>query len=117
MNNQIESTILDIIRPYTTFARPISQYDIADDYIRRCGEHITPRTVRKVIESLIEQGYPIISTPHEPGGYCYGGADSEALQCYRRLRKKGIKVLLRARRILRNHRNRRGQLSLLEGIN
>lgn len=118
MNSQIESTILDIIRPYTTFARPISQYDIAHIYnfqnynFRGC-RFITPRTVRKVIESLIEQGYPIISTPHEPGGYCWGGSDGEALQCYRRLRKKGIKVLLRARRILRNHRNRRGQLSLI----
>jgi len=111
MNSQIESTIIDIIRPYTTFARPINQYDITDDYVRRRGEHITPRTVRKVIESLIEQGYPIISTSCEPGGYCWRGAEGEALACYRQLRRKAIKEMIRARWTLRN--SRRGQLSLL----
>ena len=111
MNSQIESTIIDIIRPYTTFARPINQYDITDDYVRRRGEHITPRTVRKVIESLIEQGYPIISTSKEPGGYCWRGAEGEALTCYRQLRRKAIKEMIRARWTLRN--SRRGQLSLI----
>ena len=111
MNSQIESIIIDIIRPYTTFARPINQYDITDDYVRRRGEHITPRTVRKVIESLIEQGYPIISTSCEPGGYCWRGAEGEALACYRQLRRKAIKEMIRARWTLRN--SRRGQLSLI----
>ena len=116
MNKQVENTIINIIRHYPTLARPINQYDIADEYMSRCNEHIAPRTVRRVIESLIEQGYPIISTPHEPGGYCWEGDKGEALACYRRLRKKGLKVLLRARRILRNYRNGQGQLSLLEKV-
>ena len=115
MNKPIdEAIIINIIRPYTTLARPINQYDIADDYTRRLNEHITPRTVRKVIESLIEQGYPILSTPPEPGGYCWGGSAGEVLQCYRRLRRKALKEMLRARWTLRNYRNRRGQLSLME---
>ena len=104
MNKHIENTIANIIRRYPTLARPINQYDIADEYMARCNEPIAPRTVRRVIESLIEQGYPIISTPHEPGGYCWEGETGEALACYRRLRKKGLKVMLRARRILRNSR-------------
>ena len=112
MNSQIESTIIDIIKPHTDFAFTINQYDIADEYMTRRGEHITPRTVRKVIESLIEQGYPIISTSCEPGGYCYGGNTGEALACYRQLRRKAIKEMIRARWTLRN--SRRGQLSLLE---
>ena len=116
MNKHIENTIINIIRHYPTLARPINQYAIADEYMSRCSDHITPRTVRNVIVSLIEQGYPIISTPHEPGGYCWEGDSGEALACYRRLRKKGLKVLLRARRILRNYRNGQGQLSLLEKV-
>ena len=116
MNKQIENTIISIIRHYPTLARPISQYDIADEYKDRGNGKIAPRTVRRAIESLIEQGYPIISTPHEPGGYCWEGDKGEALACYRRLRKKGLKVLLRARRILRNYRNGQGQLSWLEKV-
>ena len=112
MNSQIESTIIDIIRPHTDFAITINQYGIADEYMTRRGEHITPRTVRKVIESLIEQGYPIISTSKEPGGYCYQGEENEALQCYKRLRHNGIKILLRARNVLRN--SRQGQQVLFK---
>ena len=115
MNKPIdEATIISIIKRYITLAKPINQHRIAEEYMWRTNEHITPRTVRKVIESLIEQGYPILSTPHEPGGYCWGGGDGEALECYRRLRRKAIKEMLRARWTLRNYRNRRGQLSLME---
>ena len=118
MNKQIDSqVIVDIIKRYTTLAKPINQHKIAEEYMWRTNEHITSRTVRKVIESLIEQGEPIISTPgnnkDNPGGYCYGGNTGEALECYKRLRRKAIKEMLRARWTLRNCRNRRGQLRLI----
>jgi len=109
------ATILSIIKSRPDLANAISQHDIANEFILRRNENITPRRVRRIIESLIEQGEPIISTPHNPGGgYSYGGAEGEAIQCYRRLRRKGVKILLRARRILRNERNRRGQLGLFD---
>jgi len=111
MNNH-NSTILDIIKSHQSLSDPINQYQIADEFILRRGQKITARRVRLIIEELIEDGQPIISTPHSPGGYCWGGRENEAIECYRRLRKKGIKILLRARRILRNERNRRGQLEL-----
>ena len=115
MNKPInEATIINIIKSYTTLTKPINQHRIAEEYMWRTNEHITPRTVRKVIESLIEQGYLILSTPHEPGGYCYDGVGNEALECYKRLRRKAIKEMLRARWTLRNYRNRRGQLRLVE---
>jgi len=107
------ATILAIIksRPHN-LANAISQNDIANEFILRRNENITPRRVRRIIESLIEDGEPIISTPHNPGGYCYRGKNNEAIECYKRLRRKGIRVLLRARRILRNERSRRGQLEM-----
>ena len=114
-----EATIAYIIRAYKSFDNTISQYGIADAYTQRQMINITPRRVRKLIEKLIEKGYPIISTPHKPGGYCWFSYDSERLECYRRLRKKGIRILLRARRINRNckaemdKREEKEQLSLL----
>jgi len=103
------ATILRIIKPYKDFSETINQHEIAERFMIIRNEEISPRRVRRIIEELIEQGEPIISTPHNPGGYCYGGAEGEAIECYKRLRRKGIRVLLRARRILRNERNRRGQ--------
>ena len=113
MTNNIESTIISIIRPHTSFDNTINQYEIAERYTMRRNEGIAPRRVRRIIEGLIEQGYPIISTPHNPGGYCYGGAENEALQCYKRLRRKALKEMLRARWTLRN--SRRGQLDIFGG--
>lgn len=107
MTNQ---RILSIIKPHISFNDTISQHEITDEYIARYGENITARKVRRVIESLIEQGEPIISTPHNPGGYCYGGAGNEVMECVKRLRRKGIKILLRARRLKKN--SQRGQLTL-----
>jgi len=109
-----EDIIIDIIKPHTDFADTINQHDIAAEFMEMRKEHITPRRVRRIIEELIEEGYPIISTPHNPGGYCWGGKEGEALECYKRLRRKGIKILVRARRILRN--NKIGQQRLLFDI-
>jgi len=106
-----EDIIIAIIKPHTSFDNTINQYEIAERYTMRRNEGIAPRRVRRIIEDLIEEGYPIISTPK--GGYCYGGKDTEALECYRRLRRQGIQIMLRARWTLRN--SRRGQLSLLGG--
>jgi len=106
------AVIISIIKPYQRFSDPISQYEIADEYKLRWGESITPRRVRLIIEDLIEEGYPIISTPHNPGGYCWKGADGEALECYKRLRRKAAKEFKRARHVLMNMY--KGQLSLFD---
>ena len=115
------TTILRIIKEHADFSNTINQYEIADEYMLRRGEPITARRVRLIIEELIDDGEPIISTPHNPGGgYCWYGKDGEALECYRRLRKKGIKILVRARKLRRNclaekaRRREWEQLSLLE---
>lgn len=108
-----EDIIIDIIKPHKDFSDTINQYEIAAEFMEMRNEHITPRRVRRIIEELIENGCPILSTPNYPnGGYCWGGADGEALECYKRLRKKGLKILLRARRILKN--KYKGQLSLFK---
>jgi len=101
--NDHNATILRIIKSQpNNLANAISQNDIANEFILRRNENITPRRVRRIIESLIEQGEPIISTPHSPGGYCWGGADDEATECVNRLRKKACKIFIRARRLKRN---------------
>lgn len=111
MNYNMEAAIISIIKPHPTFSDRINQHEIANEYMIRQNMEITPRRVRRIIEELIKDGCPIISSPRQgEGGYCWGGADGEAIQCYKRLRRKGIKILLRARRILRN--SMKGQLDL-----
>ena len=105
-----EATIAFIIMAKTSLSDTINQNDIADEFMIRRQTFIEPRKVRKIIERLIEYGYPILSTPRHPGGYCWDKRDGDALECYKRLRRKGIKILLRARRILRNHNN--GQIKM-----
>lgn len=105
-----EDMIIDIIRPHLDFSDTINQHQIAAEFMEIRSEHMTPRRVRRIIEELIEDGYPIISTPIEPGGYCFGGKGDEALQCYKRLRRKGIKILVRARQKLRNSKRGQGVL-------
>ncbi len=107
-----EDIIIDIIRPHRDFSNTINQHEIVDEFMETREEYITPRRVRRVIEELIKNGEPIISTPHTPGGYCYKGGTGEAIECVNRLRRKGVKILLRARRILRN--SRRGQQELFD---
>ena len=72
MNKQIdEATIIDIISTRIGKPTAINQHDIADEYILATGEHITARTIRKAIEELRFEGYPILSTTEYPGGYHY----------------------------------------------
>jgi len=78
MNKQIDSqVILDITKTRIGKPEAINQYDIADEYIRRTGNYITARTVRKAIEDLRFEGYPILSSTDEPGGYYYPATRSE----------------------------------------
>jgi len=105
-----EEIIIRIIKPHKDFASTINQHEIAIEFMEARDECISGRAVRKIIEKLIEGGCPIISTPvHPNGGYAWGGNDGEALECYKRLRHKGIMIMIRARRILRNELNRKGQ--------
>ena len=102
MINNVEETIIAIIKPHTSFDNTINQYEIAERYMMRRNEGIAPRRVRMIIEGLIEQGYPIISTPHAKGGYCWGSREEEVTECVNRLRKGAAKIFIRARRLKRN---------------
>jgi len=106
-----QATIAETIYRHKDFSNAINQYDIAGEFMYTQEKHITTRKVRRIIEELIEEGYPIISTPVNPGGgYCWEGAEGEAIECVNRLRRKGIKILLRARWTKRNIK--RGQLKI-----
>ena len=76
-----EEIIIDIIKPHKDFSNTINQHDIAAEFMFEREERMTGRAVRKIIEKLIEEGAPIISTPVSPGGYCYQGKDDEYLEC------------------------------------
>ena len=112
------ATILSIIKSYIGDANKRTQAEITDECIARGGVNITERQTRIILRELIDNGYPILSTPS--GGYYWYETEEERKSCYKRLRHKGISILLRARNINRNclaekaQRVKREQLSLLE---
>ena len=98
-----EATVAAIIQVKQSFDDAINQFYIAEEYMNRTKEWITPRRVRRIIEKLIEKGLPVISTPHQPNpGYCWYTYDSERVECINRLRRKAAKIFIRALRINRN---------------
>ena len=107
-----DDIIIDIVKPHKDFSDTINQHKIAKEFKEVRIEPMTGRKVRKIIERLIEEGCPIISTPVDPGGYCWRGGPGEALECYKRLRRKAAKEFKRARNILMNIDG--GQLSLFD---
>ena len=110
--------ILSIIKSYVGDANKRTQAQITDECIARGGVNITERQTRVILRELIDEGYPILSTP--AGGYYWYDTEAERKECYSRLRHKGISILLRARNINRNclaekaRRKEWEQLSLLE---
>lgn len=92
--------ILSIIKSYVGDANKRTQAEITDECIARGGTNITERQTRIILRELIDEGAPIISTP--AGGYYWYSREAERIECYERLRHKGISILIRARRMNRN---------------
>ena len=94
MNKSIDSQVItSIIKLHKGKFQAINQHDIADEYIRQTGNHITTRTVRNVIEDLRFQKVPILSTPHDPGGYFWPATRGEYFEWKARERAKAEKQL------------------------
>ena len=112
------SIILRIIKSYIGDANKRTQAQITDECIARGGVNITERQTRIILRELIDNGAPIISTP--AGGYYWYDTEAERKACYKRLRHKGISILVRARRMSRNclvekaRRQEREQLEMFE---
>jgi hypothetical protein len=110
--NDLEKDILDILKSHIGEENKLTQYRIADKLgiVDKSNnqyfnfDYVSCRQVRRIIEDLIEQGYPIVSTPSNGGGYFWQDKPEEGLECYRRIRRQGIRLLLKARNILRNSR-------------
>ena len=78
MNKPIDSqVIIDIVKKNRGIGKATTQYDIADEYIKLTHDHITARTVRNKIEILRFKKIPILSTPHDPGGYFWPATRKE----------------------------------------
>jgi hypothetical protein len=106
---ELEKYILFIIKSHVGFDDAINQYKMTQK-INDIGGDTNCRQVRKVIEDLIKQGYPIISTPRNGGGYCYQKTTLEGVECWKRIRRQAIKLFIKARKIRSN--SRIGQLDL-----
>jgi len=127
MNNDIcrghkviyKEDIWDIIKEHVGDFNAINQYLIADKYMAWHNDSITERVVRKAIRKLRKEGYPILSTPHNPGGYFVPYSYKEVQEWRERMRKKAIKALAIINPVLKAcddmfPERGMGQLSLLE---
>jgi len=112
--NDLEKDILEILKSHVGNENKLTQYEITDKYNNIVSDvtekNIGCRYVRRIIEDLIEQGYPIVSTPSNGGGYHWQEKEQEGLDCAKRIRRQAIKLFLKARRIRANSRT--GQLDL-----
>lgn len=106
----LEKDILDILESHIGFENKINQYLLTDRLFWETNNHFACRKVRSTIENLITQGYPIISTPKNGGGYCLQKTNQEGLECYKRIQRQAVKLFLKARKIRAN--SRMGQMDL-----
>ena len=74
MNSQV---IVDIVKKRVGAKSALTQHIVAERYYLETGDEIEPRTVRKIIEGLRFEGYPILSTTDNPGGYHYPASMQE----------------------------------------
>ena len=98
MNKQIDSqVIVDIAKTRIGKPNALNQHRKAKIYKNLIGEHITPRTVRKAIEDLRFEGYPILSSTDEPGGYYYPASRREYFEWKDREMAKAKKQIAKLR--------------------
>ena len=121
MNHIEKEHIWNIIEERVGASNAISQYEIADKYIYWHNSNITERAFRIIIRKLRKEGYPILSTPHRPGGYFLPGSYVEAKDWLRWMRKKALKELAIIRPVLKSCNSMFpdrgiGQMSLLERV-
>jgi len=110
----LEKSILSILKSHVGEENKLTQYKIADKLgiVDKSNnqdfnfDYVSCRQVRRIIEDLIEQGYPIVSTPSNGGGYFWQYKPEEGLECARRIRRQAVKLFLKARRIRNNSRTR-----------
>jgi hypothetical protein len=113
MLTELEKDVLEIIKEeHIGYKNTITQDEITDIWNLgySFGIFVSSRQVRKAIASLINQGYPIISTPRNRGGYHWQEKPEEGLECAKRIKRQAVKLFLKARKIREN--SRVGQLSL-----
>jgi len=109
----LEKSILSILKSHVGDENKLTQYEITGIIYPSDNEYFDDskcRQVRLAIVNLIEQGYPIVSTPSNGGGYFWQDKPEEGLECARRIRRQAVKLFLKARRIRSNSRT--GQLDL-----
>ncbi len=60
------------------------------------------RAIRKAIEDLIDDGFPIYSVTESPAGYFFPSSVEEARQYSKALQKRAVRIFLRRRYIIRS---------------
>lgn len=60
------------------------------------------RKIRLLIEELIEEGYPILSSPTKPWGYFIATSIQEVKDCTDGLKSRAVQIFERRQRLIKN---------------
>jgi len=60
------------------------------------------RPIRKAIEMLIDNGFPVCSVTQDPAGYFFPADVDEARKYSKSLQQRAVRIFLRRRHIIRN---------------
>jgi hypothetical protein len=60
------------------------------------------RIIRKAIEELIDDNFPVCSVTEQPAGYFFPASVQEARRYSKSLQKRAVRIFLRRRHIIKN---------------
>lgn len=95
--------IWDIIKDNKGKSNAINQYKLVDKYIMLYEENITCREARRVIRELRKEGYPILSSPHNPrAGYFVPANHKEVEEWQERMHDKAVSLMAIIKPVIRS---------------
>jgi hypothetical protein len=93
MKNQLRLIILN----HTGRDCAIKAADLAEHF-----GYTDDRLIRKTIEELIDDGFPVCSATDDPAGYFFPASVNEARKYSKSLQKRAVRIFLRRRGIIKN---------------
>jgi len=97
MIDDLKSQLKRIILGHTGRGKPITAGKLAELF-----GHSGDRIIRKAIEELIDDGFPVCSVTDDPPGYFFPASVEEARRYSKSLQKRAARIFLRRRGIIRN---------------
>ena len=97
MESNLKQQLREVLRHHVGRDKAIKAEELAS----RFG-YIDDRPIRKAIEGLIDDGFPVCSVTEEPAGYFFPASVEEARKYSKSLQRRAVRIFLRRRHIIRD---------------